>query len=319
MPWALMGAGMADIFISYSKQNRDLAERVERGLRRAGYTVWWDNSLTPQESWQTTLERELTTAQVVLVLWTKESVKSEWVLIETEKARSLGKLQQALCDEVEVPMFASRIQYADLRSWQGEEDHRDWQRLTRWIADRIGRREEAVANPETEAGRVWATLADSTDVHELELFEETFRTEPEARLARLRRAGLVWASMKDYGTPEDWRGFVKRFAGTPEARTAQAAHYERQLAALYETKDMSVLDAFIAEFDGTEGALRARRQRVALGGDVEAQRLAAEAEAKRFKEVQERSAHLIASNVLVGSVLVFVFLILLAVILGQTE
>jgi hypothetical protein len=75
---------MADVFISYSKANRDLAEKVDRALRRAGYTVWWDNSLTPQEVWAITLERELKAARQVLVLWTRDSRESEWVITETE-------------------------------------------------------------------------------------------------------------------------------------------------------------------------------------------------------------------------------------------
>jgi hypothetical protein len=75
---------MADVFISYSKANRDLAEKVDRALRRAGYTVWWDNSLTPQEAWAITLERELKAARQVLVLWTRDSRESEWVITETE-------------------------------------------------------------------------------------------------------------------------------------------------------------------------------------------------------------------------------------------
>jgi hypothetical protein len=168
-------------------------------------------------------------------------------------------------DDVEVPMFASRIQYADLRAWDGGDAHRGWQTLLSWVALALGQGQAPVANPETEAGRVWLTLADSEDVHELELFEQTFRTSPEARLAFARRAGLVWARLRVSGSADDWRVFIRTFAGTPEAREAGSLHYERELAALHESEDMTALDAFIAEFDGTEGALKTRRQRVVLG------------------------------------------------------
>ena len=40
---------MADIFISYSKQDKALAEQLAGLLQEIGFSVWWDADLVPAE------------------------------------------------------------------------------------------------------------------------------------------------------------------------------------------------------------------------------------------------------------------------------
>ena len=49
---------MADAFISYKKEDFQIAERVVTGLRNEGFSVWWDDGLTPKTAWDEELERE---------------------------------------------------------------------------------------------------------------------------------------------------------------------------------------------------------------------------------------------------------------------
>jgi hypothetical protein len=127
---------MADIFVSYSKKDRPLAERVVSALQQAGYSVWWDDRLTPVESWDRMIEREIEAAKCVLVLWTKNSVDSEWVRIEANFAKNArpAKLVQARFDKSELPIAFSLTQCADVFDARLEPSrNREWARVLGWL------------------------------------------------------------------------------------------------------------------------------------------------------------------------------------------
>ena len=42
---------MADIFISYSKADRDLVVTLAAFLEAQGFTTWWDKELAPGDRW----------------------------------------------------------------------------------------------------------------------------------------------------------------------------------------------------------------------------------------------------------------------------
>lgn len=127
---------MADVFVSYRKIDRALAEVVVGALGRADLTVWWDNDLSPREAWDAEIEHEISIAKAVLVLWTPASVQPEsFVRNEADYAKQAGKLVPALLEPCEIPIAYRRIQYADLRDWRGESAHAGWEKLLRWVAE----------------------------------------------------------------------------------------------------------------------------------------------------------------------------------------
>ena len=83
---------MADIFISYSKQESELTIALARDLERRGYTTWWDTSLQPGEEFPERILTELDNAKVVIVIWTADSVISRWVQAEAKWAADKNKL-----------------------------------------------------------------------------------------------------------------------------------------------------------------------------------------------------------------------------------
>lgn len=107
----------ADIFISYAKHDRSLAEELATSLRREGYSVWWDTSILTGENYRDTILRELAGAKAVIVIWTERSVKSEWVISEAQRALAQGKLlpvREAGLDENAIPPPFEIRQTADL-------------------------------------------------------------------------------------------------------------------------------------------------------------------------------------------------------------
>lgn len=83
---------MADIFISYSKKDADQARLIAALLEAQGYSVWWDSKLVTGDQFIKTITRQLDAAKAVVVLWTDNSVASDFVLAEAYRARSDGKL-----------------------------------------------------------------------------------------------------------------------------------------------------------------------------------------------------------------------------------
>jgi hypothetical protein len=129
---------MADIFLSYSKLDRTLAEAVVADLEGAGFTVWWDDRLNPIGSWDRHIEEEIDDARCVLVLWTKHSVDTEWVRIEANFAKENRKLVQARFDDIRVPLGFTMNQYLDLERSAVGKQHAAWQKLLEWLASASG-------------------------------------------------------------------------------------------------------------------------------------------------------------------------------------
>lgn len=93
---------MADIFISYSKAERDQAARLAGMLGMEGYSVWWDTDLDPGDNYTEIIRNELDNASVVVVIWTPAATKSEWVLSEAKRAHACKKLIQVTASGVKL-------------------------------------------------------------------------------------------------------------------------------------------------------------------------------------------------------------------------
>lgn len=110
---------MAQVFISYKRENKDAVHAIVEGLRGAGLDVWWDNDIAPDAPWEATIERELEAAKVVVVAWSRAAAQSENVKAEARRARQQGKLVQVFVEACEPPLFFGERQGVDLTSWNG--------------------------------------------------------------------------------------------------------------------------------------------------------------------------------------------------------
>jgi hypothetical protein len=129
---------MADIFISYSRKDRDRAERLADALTRQGWSVWWDRKIAAGESFDRSIEHELDAAKCAIVLWTHDSVESEWVKNEAAAAVERGVLVPVLLDAVRPPLEFRRKQTIDLSGWDGDGGHAALAALFEGVAARLG-------------------------------------------------------------------------------------------------------------------------------------------------------------------------------------
>lgn len=109
-----------DIFLSYSRQETDLMQRVCSDLRNYGFTVWTDETLKPgEESWKRAIESAIEASRCIVVILSPGAKKSEWVERELEYARAQGRRIFPLLakgnDQNAIPFELIRAQRADIR------------------------------------------------------------------------------------------------------------------------------------------------------------------------------------------------------------
>ncbi len=121
---------MADIFLSYSREDRSVAESLAAILPTHGWTLYWDRHLLAGEVFDDVLEREITAAKCVLVLWSGKSIASQWVRNEADEGATRNAMVSVRIEDVRVPLAFRRIQAADLVGWRGDPSD---QRLTEVI------------------------------------------------------------------------------------------------------------------------------------------------------------------------------------------
>ena len=129
---------MADVFVSYARPDEGQAVRVTDALRSAGYNVWRDDELPAHRAYSDVIEERLKAAEAVVVLWSPEAAKSQWVRAEADVARSADKLVQATLDGSLPPMPFNQIQCADLKGWDGKADSPGWRKLATSVAAIVG-------------------------------------------------------------------------------------------------------------------------------------------------------------------------------------
>ena len=86
---------MADIFISYAREDEAKAEAIKKGLRGENWTVWSDKQIAIGISWAEQIEHELTAARCVLVLWSRHSERI-WFCSRGGQAGNQGKRNRGI-------------------------------------------------------------------------------------------------------------------------------------------------------------------------------------------------------------------------------
>jgi hypothetical protein len=81
-----------NVFISHSREDQPLVERVERGLTFGGRVrILTDRRIQPGQNWRAELRRVLEATDVFVVMGTPASAGSDFVLQELGGAWALGK------------------------------------------------------------------------------------------------------------------------------------------------------------------------------------------------------------------------------------
>jgi hypothetical protein len=121
---------VADVFISYKREDVDAASAVAKAMQRIGLDVFFDAAINVGEQWDERIERELNTARSIIVLWSTRSRDSQWVRNEARIGLRRSILFPCLVEQCEVPVEFSGVQNFDLTNNSADN-------LARLVADFI--------------------------------------------------------------------------------------------------------------------------------------------------------------------------------------
>ncbi|ODS31799.1 MAG: hypothetical protein SCARUB_03085 [Candidatus Scalindua rubra] len=163
---------MSDIFISYDSFDLERTKILAEVLQQQGWSVWWDRKIPPGKSFDEVITKALNVAKCVVVLWSRHSVKSDWVKEEASEGAQRKILVPALIDYVSIPLGFRRIHVAQLVDGKGQMPHPE-------VNELIGAITTILGHPRVEKKKPITT--EKTDV---ELLEQDERPEIPKRKLR---------------------------------------------------------------------------------------------------------------------------------------
>jgi hypothetical protein len=124
---------MADIFLSYAREDELRARAVAVELESCGWSVFWDRRIPHGQDFTTHLQQQLDEARCIVVLWSQASVASRFVRDEASEGLD-GRLVPVFIEATRQPLGFRQLQAAELGNWQGARPHVEFDRLVDSIA-----------------------------------------------------------------------------------------------------------------------------------------------------------------------------------------
>jgi len=138
---------VADIFVSYSRQDKALVASLVASLEAEGWSVWWDPEITPGEEFDALISRELEGARSLVVVWTPTSVESRWVRGEARDAADRGVLVPVRFGNAKLPIDFRAVHTTDLDQWGEDRQGAAFRGLCKALESKIGAPRKPVPRP----------------------------------------------------------------------------------------------------------------------------------------------------------------------------
>ncbi|MGN6057458.1 MAG: TIR domain-containing protein [Sphingomicrobium sp.] len=141
------------LFLSYSREDEPRARRLAAALEHAGYTIWWDALIAGGEAYSRSIAEALEIADVIIVLWSRHAVESDWVKDEAAQGRERHRLVPLSIDGMQPPLGFRQYQVIDISHWQGRKTAPEIAAIGRAIDSVLGSGRAAPASTVTPVSR----------------------------------------------------------------------------------------------------------------------------------------------------------------------
>jgi len=129
---------LADIFVSYARNDKSLVAPLVAALEAEGWSIWWDPEITPGEEFDSLISRELEGARTVVVVWTAGSVDSRWVRGEARDAADRGALVPVRFGVAKLPIDFRAVHTTDLDNWGEDRSGAAYRGLCKALEAKLG-------------------------------------------------------------------------------------------------------------------------------------------------------------------------------------
>jgi TolB-like protein len=126
--------GPLTLFLSYSRPDRAVAQRLADALHKAGHVVWWDALIEGGAKFASSIRAALDSAEVVIVLWSESAIDSDWVRDEAAQGRDRHRLVPLSIDGSQPPLGFRQYQVIDFARWNGHAGAPEFAAMLRAIA-----------------------------------------------------------------------------------------------------------------------------------------------------------------------------------------
>ena len=126
-------------FISYSRTNTEFATKLTKGLKQAGYPVWFDQIDIPTGSrWDDEVEKALRECPIFMIILTPTAIASDNVKDEIGYAIDHNKrILPILLEPCDVPFRLRRFQYVDFTAKSFDEGFKSARELLNNFANEL--------------------------------------------------------------------------------------------------------------------------------------------------------------------------------------
>ena len=125
---------MSDVFVSYARSTEPQAKQIVKALEVEGFSVWRDDQIPAHRPYAQVIEERLKASKAVLVIWSADAAKSQWVRAEADAARELGTLIQVTIDGTLPPLPFNQIQCAFIQCSDRGITGNGWDKLSGSLA-----------------------------------------------------------------------------------------------------------------------------------------------------------------------------------------
>ncbi len=94
------------VFISYARPDLSYVQELAAWLERQGYLPWWDWQIEAGGIFEDRIEQEISQVCAVIVLWSDQSIRSDWVKWEAQQGLKRSKL---------IPIAVPTLDLRDIR------------------------------------------------------------------------------------------------------------------------------------------------------------------------------------------------------------
>ena len=228
---------MANVFLSYAREDADRARLIAAELERAGHSVWWDRHIKGGAQYAREIEHALKSADAVVVLWSERAVESDWVRDEAAAGRDSRRLVPVCLDLCEAPLGFRQYQSIDLAGWNGRGKSQQLTALCEAI-DSVGAAPDAADH---RAPGTTARMRASTAWHK------------DSRVVIVAAVGLLFAAIAAllFWNPRNAEGAAPVVAVTADNDEPESVELARDLLIKLGTLQLARADAFQLVEGGT--------------------------------------------------------------------